>query len=87
MTERISPRRFHEAVGVEDWRVLFEGACAHCRTASSWFAASASVGPPALPRTITPLSTCGTRARRLRQLRDAEDRDHGQVADNQHPHV
>jgi pterin-4a-carbinolamine dehydratase/predicted RNA-binding protein with PIN domain len=34
MTERITPRQFHEAVGVEDWRVLFEGACAHFRTGS-----------------------------------------------------
>jgi 4a-hydroxytetrahydrobiopterin dehydratase len=34
MTERISPRQFHEAGGVEDWRVLFSGACAHFRTGS-----------------------------------------------------
>lgn len=34
MTERISPRQFHEAAGVEDWRVLFEGACAHFCTGS-----------------------------------------------------
>ncbi len=34
MTERISPRQFHAAVGVEDWRVLFGGACAHFRTGS-----------------------------------------------------
>jgi 4a-hydroxytetrahydrobiopterin dehydratase len=34
MTERISPRQFHEAIGVEDWRVLFEGACVHFRTES-----------------------------------------------------
>ena len=34
MTERITPGRFHEAVGVEDWRVLFDGACAHFRTGS-----------------------------------------------------
>jgi 4a-hydroxytetrahydrobiopterin dehydratase len=36
MTERISPRQFHDAVGVEDWRVLlfFDGACAHFRTGS-----------------------------------------------------
>ena len=34
MTERISPRQFHEAAGVEDWRVLFDGACAHFRTGS-----------------------------------------------------
>jgi 4a-hydroxytetrahydrobiopterin dehydratase len=34
MTEWISPRRFHEADGVEDWRVLGEGACAYFRTGS-----------------------------------------------------
>jgi 4a-hydroxytetrahydrobiopterin dehydratase len=34
MTERISPKQFHEAAGVEDWRVLGEGACAYFRTGS-----------------------------------------------------
>jgi 4a-hydroxytetrahydrobiopterin dehydratase len=34
MTEAITPRQFHEALGVEDWRVLFDGACAHFRTGS-----------------------------------------------------
>ena len=34
MTERITPRQFHEATGVEDWRVLFEGACAYFGTGS-----------------------------------------------------
>ena len=34
MTELISPRQFHAAGGVEDWRVLFSGACAHFRTGS-----------------------------------------------------
>ncbi|MCC8247073.1 VOC family protein [Saccharothrix luteola] len=34
MTDRISPRQFHEAEGVEDWRVLFSGACAHFRVDS-----------------------------------------------------
>ena len=34
MTERISLQQFHEAVGVEDWRVVGEGACAHFRTGS-----------------------------------------------------
>jgi 4a-hydroxytetrahydrobiopterin dehydratase len=34
MTERITKRQFHEADGVEDWRVLFHGACAHFRTGS-----------------------------------------------------
>ncbi|WP_158848716.1 VOC family protein [Saccharothrix deserti] len=39
MTERITPRQFHDADGVEDWRVLGEGACAYFRTGS--FAAGA----------------------------------------------
>ena len=39
MTEPISPSQFHEAEGVEDWRVLGEGACAYFRTGS--FAAGA----------------------------------------------
>ena len=34
MTERITPRQFHEAAGVEDWRVLGEGACSYFRTGS-----------------------------------------------------
>ncbi len=34
MTERITPRQFHEADGVGDWRVLFGGVCAHFRTGS-----------------------------------------------------
>jgi 4a-hydroxytetrahydrobiopterin dehydratase len=39
MTGSITPRQFHEADGVEDWRVLGEGACAYFRTGS--FAAGA----------------------------------------------
>ena len=39
MSERITTRRFHESDGVEDWRVVGEGACAHFRTGS--FAAGA----------------------------------------------
>jgi 4a-hydroxytetrahydrobiopterin dehydratase len=34
MSERISPARFHEADGVEDWRVVGDGVCAYFRTAS-----------------------------------------------------
>jgi len=34
MTDWITPGQFHEAVGVEDWRVLYVGACAHFRTGS-----------------------------------------------------
>jgi len=32
--EQITPRQFHEAADVEDWRVLGEGACAYFRTGS-----------------------------------------------------
>src|SRR5438128_5420192 len=39
MSDRITARRFHESEGVEDWRVVGEGACAHFRTGS--FAAGA----------------------------------------------
>jgi len=39
MIERITPRHFHEADGVQDWRVLGEGACTYLRTGS--FAAGA----------------------------------------------
>jgi 4a-hydroxytetrahydrobiopterin dehydratase len=34
MSEQLTPRQFHEAEGVHDWRVVFEGACAHFRTGS-----------------------------------------------------
>jgi 4a-hydroxytetrahydrobiopterin dehydratase len=34
MTDRISPRQFHESEGVEDWRVLGDGANAYFRTGS-----------------------------------------------------
>jgi 4a-hydroxytetrahydrobiopterin dehydratase len=34
MTDGISPKQFHESDGVEDWRVLAEGACAFFRTGS-----------------------------------------------------
>jgi 4a-hydroxytetrahydrobiopterin dehydratase len=34
MIERVTPRQFHEADGVEDWRVVGEGACAYFRTGS-----------------------------------------------------
>ena len=39
MTDRITVRQFQEADGVEDWRVLGEGACTYFRTGS--FAAGA----------------------------------------------
>ncbi len=32
MTEQISPKQFHEAAGVEDWRMLYDGAYAYFRT-------------------------------------------------------
>jgi 4a-hydroxytetrahydrobiopterin dehydratase len=34
MTDGISPAQFHESEGVEDWRVIGDGACAYFRTAS-----------------------------------------------------
>lgn len=34
MTEPITPRQFHEADGLDDWRVVGEGACAYFRTGS-----------------------------------------------------
>jgi 4a-hydroxytetrahydrobiopterin dehydratase len=34
MTEGITARQFHEADGIQDWRVLAFGACAHFRTGS-----------------------------------------------------
>jgi hypothetical protein len=33
MTETITPQQFHEAAGIEDWRVLTNVAHAHVRTA------------------------------------------------------
>ncbi|WP_031012842.1 VOC family protein [Streptomyces sp. NRRL F-5727] len=39
-TDRIRPRRFHETPGLEDWRVVGEGACAAFRTGT--FAAGAA---------------------------------------------
>jgi 4a-hydroxytetrahydrobiopterin dehydratase len=38
MADRISPKQFHESEGVEDWRVIGDGACVYFRTGS--FAAS-----------------------------------------------
>jgi 4a-hydroxytetrahydrobiopterin dehydratase len=34
MTDWISPQQFHQSEGVEDWRVLGDGACAYFRTGS-----------------------------------------------------
>ena len=39
MADRISPKEFQESEGVEDWRVVGDGACAYFRTGS--FAAAA----------------------------------------------
>jgi 4a-hydroxytetrahydrobiopterin dehydratase len=39
MNARISPKQFHESAGVEEWRVIGDGACAYYRTRS--FAVSA----------------------------------------------
>jgi 4a-hydroxytetrahydrobiopterin dehydratase len=34
MNDRIGPTQFHESEGVEDWRVIGDGACAYFRTGS-----------------------------------------------------
>ena len=34
MTERITPKQFHESDGLDDWRVLGDGACTFFRTGS-----------------------------------------------------
>ena len=64
VTERITPRQFHEAEGTGDWRVLFGGTCAHFRASS--FAAGVAlvdaIGKLPTPSAITPMSTCGMRA-------------------------
>jgi 4a-hydroxytetrahydrobiopterin dehydratase len=39
MAERITPRQFHQADGIEDWRAVGEGVCTSFRTGS--FAAGA----------------------------------------------
>lgn len=33
-TRRVTPRQFHDASGVDDWRMLFGGVCAYFRTGS-----------------------------------------------------
>jgi 4a-hydroxytetrahydrobiopterin dehydratase len=34
MADQLTPRQFHEATGIGDWRVLFTGACTYFRTGS-----------------------------------------------------
>jgi hypothetical protein len=34
VTDQITPQQFHDASGVDDWRVVFEGACTHFVTGS-----------------------------------------------------
>jgi 4a-hydroxytetrahydrobiopterin dehydratase len=34
MADRLSPKQFHESEGVEDWRVIGDGACAYFETGS-----------------------------------------------------
>lgn len=34
MADQLTPRQFHAAGGIEDWRVLFTGACTYFRTGS-----------------------------------------------------
>ena len=64
MSEPITVRQFHAADGVEDWRVLGDGACALFRTGS--FAAGARLveAISELPGVDDhhPTSTCGTTA-------------------------
>lgn len=40
MTDRLTPRQFHDADGLEDWRVLGEGACIYFPTTSLAHSAS-----------------------------------------------
>jgi 4a-hydroxytetrahydrobiopterin dehydratase len=49
MSWSISPRQFHESDGVEDWRVVAEGACAYFRTGSFAGAAQLVNAISALP--------------------------------------
>jgi hypothetical protein len=61
---RITPRQFHESAGVEDWRVVFTGVCAHFRAGSfaSGVALVDAIGrlaagpasPTRTPATLTP---------------------------------
>jgi len=50
MTDRISPKQFHESEGVEDWRVLGDGANAYFRTGSFATGARLVQAIGALPR-------------------------------------
>ncbi|WP_441246055.1 VOC family protein [Kitasatospora sp. McL0602] len=50
VTGRIRPRQFHEAAGVEDWRVLGEGACTYFRTGSFAVGAAFAQALGGLPR-------------------------------------
>jgi 4a-hydroxytetrahydrobiopterin dehydratase len=61
---RVTPGQFHEATGVEDWRVVFSGACAHFRTGSfaTGIALVDAIGRLAGAPYCPPMSTCGPRA-------------------------
>jgi 4a-hydroxytetrahydrobiopterin dehydratase len=50
MTDQISAKQFRESEGVEDWRVLGDGACAYFRTASFAEAARLMQAISELPR-------------------------------------
>jgi len=52
MTERITLRQFHEAAGVEDWRVLSEGACTYFRTGSFAAGARLVLADPSAVQTV-----------------------------------
>ena len=78
MTDHISPRQFRESAGVEDWRVISDGAVAYFRTTS--FAESArfvqamaqlpGIAPlrPDVDVRDDPACTRGAPARRLARL-------------------
>ena len=64
MAEPLTPRQFHDTAGLEDWRVVFEGACAHFRTGS--FAAG-----------IALVNAIGTLADAANHHADVDLRDNG----------
>jgi 4a-hydroxytetrahydrobiopterin dehydratase len=50
MTDRLSPKQFQESEGVEDWRLLGDGACAYFRTGSFTAGARLAQAIGELPR-------------------------------------
>jgi 4a-hydroxytetrahydrobiopterin dehydratase len=64
VTDQITPQQFHEADGVEDWRVVTKVACAHFSTGSFAIGVKLLDGIGSWPtlRTTIQTSTCGPRA-------------------------